>query len=397
MINLKKYEGESDLAFGIRCCEAKTTETWEELGNYINKICGTTYTSSKWRKAYQYYELVKNELKDKTIEEQKQELEDIKEQIKSERIKLQTCNLEKNRYVRQDARHDLWIEQIGDCITKLEPPKLERFEIKKNCKKYIQAFGDLHYGSCFKSTTNEYDPSIVKERFEILKNETIDFIKEKGLEELTIVDVGDQIQGILRMQDLRANDSTVVKATVEVAQLISTYLNDLSAYCDIVYYDVMYANHSQQRYLGSKANAFMDEDMGYIIGCYIRDVLSNNDRVTVKLPKDNDLYLEIDNIFDWNIIACHGHQIKNINDSLKDLSMQRRKFYDCVLLGHFHSNTSITVGESYNSDCEVLVVPSVVGSDNFADSLFRGSKASSMIYGFDEQYGHIETYKIILN
>lgn len=397
MINLKKYEGESDLAFGIRCCEAKTTETWEELGNYINKICGTTYTSSKWRKAYQYYELVKNELKDKTIEEQKQELEDIKEQIKSERIKLQTCNLEKNRYIRQDARHDLWIEQIGDCITKLEPPKLETIDVKKSSKKYIQAFGDIHFGSCFTSTTNEYSPKIVKERFEILKNETIDFIKEKGLEELTIVDVGDQIQGILRMQDLSANDSTVVKATVEVAQLISTYLNDLSAYCDIVYYDVMYANHSQQRYLGSKANAFMTEDIGYIIGCYIRDVLSNNDRITVKLPKDNDLYLEIDNIFDWNIIACHGHQIKNINDSLKDLSMQRRKFYDCVLLGHFHSNTSVTVGESYSSDCEVLVVPSVVGSDNFADSLFRGSKASSMIYGFDDIKGHTETYKIILN
>lgn len=395
---LKKYENENRVKFIVRRCDAKLKdETWKEVAENIRQELGETLDESAYRKMYQYYLMCKDALKDVAIEEQVQELEELKEELRKERIKIQTVNIERNRNSRQDARHDLWIEQLGDCITKLEPPKLETIEVKKSHKKYIQAFGDIHFGSCFTSTTNEYSPKIIKDRFEILKAETIDFIKEKGLEELTIVDVGDQIQGILRMQDLRANDSTVVKATIEVAQLISTYLNDLSAYCNIVYYDVMYANHSQQRYLGSKANAFMDEDMGYIIGCYIRDVLSNNDRVTIKLPKDGDMYLEIDNIFDWNIIAAHGHQIKNINDAVKDLSMQRRKFYDSVILGHFHSNTSVTVGESYSTDCEVLVVPSVVGSDNFADSLFRGSKASSVIYGYDEQYGHTETYKIILN
>lgn len=395
---LKKYENENRVKFIVRRCENKTAdETWKDVANNIRQELGEDLDDSAYRKMYQYYMMCKDALKDMTLEEQIQELEEIKEDIRKERIKLQTCNIERNRVERQDARQELWFEQLKDYLPKLEQPKLENVNIRKTNKKYIQAFGDIHYGSVFCSTTNEYEPKIAKDRFEILKGETIKFIQEKGLEELTILDVGDAIQGILRMQDLRANDSTVVKATIEVAQLISTYLNDLSAYCKIVYYNVTYANHSQQRYLGTKANAFMDEDMGYVISCYIRDVLANNDRITVIMPKDGEMYVEVTNIFDWNIIACHGHQIKNINDAIKDLSMQRRKFYDTVILGHFHSNTSITAGESYSSDCEVLVVPSIVGSDNFADSLFRGSKASSMIYGYDEVFGHTETYKIILN
>ena len=48
-------------------------------------------------------------------------------------------------------------------------------------------------------------------------------------------------------------------------------------------------------------------------------------------------------------------------------------------------------------DTEVLIAPSICGSDQYSDSLFKGSKSASAIYGFDEVFGHTETYKIILN
>lgn len=252
-------------------------------------------------------------------------------------------------------------------------------------------------GAEFISVNNEYSPKIVKDRFEILKSETIDFIKNKGLTELTIVGLSDYIQGCLRLNDLRINDSTVVKATVDIAQIVSTYLNDLSAYCNITYVDCCYGNHSQSRYLGSQANSMMNEDLGYVIGHYIQDTLSNNKRVEVILPKGEDTFVEVPNIFNFNIIIGHGHQIKNIENALKDLSMQRRKFYDYLILGHFHNGRNICSGESYAIDTEVLIAPSICGSDNYSDSLFKGAKSASMIYGFDETYGHIEDYKIILN
>jgi hypothetical protein len=57
----------------------------------------------------------------------------------------------------------------------------------------------------------------------------------------------------------------------------------------------------------------------------------------------------------------------------------------------------MVVGESYNNNLEVLTASSFIGSDPYSDSLYKGSKGAVDIYGFDERYGHTETYKIILN
>jgi len=209
--------------------------------------------------------------------------------------------------------------------------------------------------------------------------------------------LGDYIQGVLRANDLRANDSAVSKACVEIAEIMINFLNELSAYVEITYYDVIYANHSQIRYLGTQANAMMDEDLGYVIAHYIKTGLTCNKRVKIVLPREDETFVEIDNIFDFNIIAGHGHQIKNFNNAVADLSMQRHKFYDYVLLGHLHGGKEVTVNEAYGNNVELIVCPSFVGSDPYSDSLFTGSKASCGIYGFDKDYGHIETYKIILN
>ena len=99
----------------------------------------------------------------------------------------------------------------------------------------------------------------------------------------------------------------------------------------------------------------------------------------------------------YDVIAMHGHQIKNIENSIKDISMMRREFVDYLLLGHFHAGKQIVAHEGCCNDSEVLVAGSFVGSDPYSDSLFKGSKASVNIYGFDYIYGHTETYKIILN
>ena len=399
-MEFKRYENETDDELIYRVCSQKEMiGCWQDVADILNDLLDENYNESKYRKAYQAFEKMLDANRDKFIgyEEQVEELKKLKEELKAERIKIQTVNIEKNRIDRQDARQSLWYEQVGQYVKNLELPKFEALPTRKSNKKYLQTLADIHMGSEFVSATNEYSPKIVKDRFEILKEETVKFIKEKELDELTVVGLSDFIQGIVRMNDLRINDTTVVKASVDVAQIVSAYLNELSAYCNIVYYDVMYGNHSQQRYLGSSANAMMNEDLGYMIANFIKTSLNGNDRVKVILPNEDDKYLEITNIFNYNIIACHGHQIKNIENALKDLSFQRRKFYDYLITGHWHNDRNICVGESYSIDTEILVAPSICGSDQYSDSLFKGSKSASAIYGFDEVFGHTETYKIILN
>lgn len=97
------------------------------------------------------------------------------------------------------------------------------------------------------------------------------------------------------------------------------------------------------------------------------------------------------------IIAMHGHQIKNVENAIKDISILHKKFYDCVLIGHLHNGKEIPSHEGILGDAEILISPSFVGSDPYSDSICKGSKAVVKIYGFDRYFGHVETRKIILN
>lgn len=396
---IERLENESDNQLIYRICSLKDAiGTWEDVRDILNEILDVDYNESTYRKKFQYFNNILDANQDKFADTdlQLEEIEKQKELLKLERYKIQTVNVERNRNLRQEARKELLFEQIRDCIETLDAPKIEYVPSNKNKITYVQAIADVHYGADFVSQNNEYSKKIAKDRFEILKSRTIDFIKEKNIETLYVLSLGDLVQGILRINDLKINDSTVVESTVEIANIMSQYLNDLSAYCKIKFYDVVYANHSQTRYLGTQANVMMEEDLGYIIAHYIKTALSSNDRVEIILPNKNETMLDF-NIGKFNCCALHGHQIKNIENSLKDLSIMRRKFYDYVFTAHLHNNKTISCGESNLNDCEVLLAPSFCGSDNYADSLFKGSKASSMIYGFDEMFGNTETYKIVLN
>lgn len=326
-----------------------------------------------------------------------QKLQELQDAIFKERVKLQTANIEKSRILRQEARYEMFYEQIGQFVKQAEPPKFQPQYSKNNKKKYILAIADIHDGVVFKSTNNEYSPQIVEERFEILLNKTIEFVQEKQLLELTVLGLGDFVNGVLRANDLRVNDTSVVKSCVHVSNLMVEFLNKLSAYVKITYVDTIFSNHSQVRYLGTKANAMMDEDLGYIIANYIKTGLALNKRIEVVLPNENDTFVEVPNIFNFIIYCAHGHQVKNINSIVADLTIQRHKPITTVFLGHFHGGKEITVSEADSHNVECIVCNAFCGSDPYADSLYTGAKASCGIYGFDEKYGHTETYKIILN
>ena len=171
---------------------------------------------------------------------------------------------------------------------------------------------------------------------------------------------------------------------------------ELSIYTKIEYYHAPSANHTQIRPLGTKASEIADEDLEYLIGNYIKDLCSGNERISVHLAEEGKQYIEI-SVIGIEIIAMHGHQLKNVENSIRDLSMLRRSFIDYLILGHFHSGKEIPSFEGCCNDTEILVSPSFVGSDPYSDSLMKGSKAAVKIYGFDSTYGHTETYKFILN
>lgn len=325
------------------------------------------------------------------------ELDEKLSAIRKERIKLQTANVERTRLDRNEARQQYYYEQVGSVTTSLPLPEFKTIPLDESDSiEYLVAITDIHYGAYFKSENNEYSPKIAQERFEYLTCRLIDFIQEKKITKLHIATLGDILQGILRVNDLKINESSVVKATVEISRIIAMFLREISKYTNVEYYHVPSANHTQLRLLNTKANQLAEEDLEYVISNYIKDLSKGNERINVHLSDENKPYIEIP-IFDYDIIAMHGHQIRNIESAIKDLSLIRKSLVDYLILGHYHSGKEIPSYEGVCHDAEILICPSFVGSDPYSDSLMKGTKAAVKIYGFSDIYGHTETHKIILN
>lgn len=383
-----KLEGNNDL-------------DWSEIQAKYNITCNpdtirkasSTIFGGQFRTEY-----LKNQIYTNPDEFSKEkELDKKLADIRKERIKLQTANIERGRVDRSESRQEMYYEYVGKVINTLPLPEFQPIiGEEKSDTNYLVGLADVHYGATYKSINNEYSPQIAKERFEYLTGRLIDFIQEKKIQKLAIVSLGDLIQGVLRLSDLKINDSSIVKATVEICRLIAIMLNELSAYTNILYYHTPSANHTQIRVLNAKANELADEDLEFLMGNYIHDLCANNERIVVKLANEGEDFIEV-YVPGNEIIAMHGHQIKNVENAIRDISMLHKKFYDTVLLGHLHNGKEIPSNEGILGDAEVLISPSFVGSDPYSDKLCKGSKACVKIYGFDQLYGHTETYKIILN
>lgn len=373
---------------------------WSELHDKYSVKCNpdtirkgsSTIFGGKFRSDYEKYKAEKN----KSIDGN-DELDEKIEILRKERIKLQTANIERKRIDKSESRQEMYYEYVGRVIEALDPPVFRPIiGNKKSEINYVTTVADVHYGAKYYSINNEYSPEIAKERFEDLTGRLITFIQGKQIAKLTIVSLGDLLQGVLRLSDLKINDSSIVKATVEICRLIANMLNELSEYTEISYYHTPSANHTQIRVLNAKASELADEDLEYLMGNYIKDLCAHNDRISVHLAREGENFIEV-HIPGNEIIAMHGHQIKNVENAIKDISILHKKFYDTVLLGHFHNGKEIPSHEGILGDAEVLISPSFVGSDPYSDSICKGSKSCVKVYGFDRLYGHTETYKFILN
>lgn len=335
-------------------------------------------------------------LSDRNEDDLINELEEKKLELIKERKKLQATKVELNRKLTHEARFELFYENVKEEIKALPLPQFNviPYGVIEGKIEDVQVITDIHYGAKFKSENNEYSREICKQRFELLLAETITYCKRERLTKLKVFNLADDIQGILRITDLKINEVPVVQAVIEISRIIASYLNELSAYMNIEYYHTMSSNHSQTRPLGSKASELATEDLELIIGNYIKDLLANNDRIDVCLS-DKD-YFSI-NICGYDSLLAHGHQVKNIGSVVKDYSMLHKKFYQYVFLGHTHAGQTKVVGEGIDNSIEVLITPSFVGSDPYSDSLKLGAKAMSKIYRFEEGKGLIQTRNIILN
>lgn len=90
----------------------------------------------------------------------------------------------------------------------------------------------------------------------ILFNKVVDKIEDLGIKELSIIELGDGIDGVLRMSQLMRLRYGVIESSIRYADYLANWLNELSKYVSIKFQMVYDSNHNQLRLLDGKKNTF---------------------------------------------------------------------------------------------------------------------------------------------
>lgn len=391
---VKRRVDETEDEFIYRICDNKDLiGSWNNVADKLNSELGHSFDESKYRKQYS---IAKKMLPAMHVENLSTDLDEKIKELDKARQKLYATKTEYSRQIRHQSRFELFYENVKDAIQYIDVPEFVPDYMCEydDSNEYVLTIADIHAGARFDVDTNHYSLDECARRFSVLAEHMALYVKEHHVYKLNVMCLGDCIQGMIHLSDLQLNETTVVHATVFVSKLLAQFLNTLSQYCYVEYSHVPSSNHSQTRPLGTKASELASEDVEYVIGNYIKDVLVKNERVTVNL-NFGEQFTEI-SLFNFKSIAFHGHQFKSIQTALKDISFKRRVFYDYLFLAHFHAGQNITSGESAIADTETLICPSFVGTCPYADTLLKGAKPACKVFVFNQKYGHVDDHKIYL-
>lgn len=323
------------------------------------------------------------------------ELQVQKRELQKERVKLQTEKLEYNKWLREDARDELITEKICEAITTLPPLCIPKYvKPVHNNKAYCLVWGDEHYGAEFElkdlfgNIINSYSPEIFEERMWDLFNQTIEIIKKENIDTLHVYSMGDFSDGCLRVSQLMKLRCGVVDGTIQYANFITNWLNELTKYVQVKF-QMTDGNHTELRQLGQPKGTFTEDNMGKVVREFIKVRLEDNPNFT---------FIENPTGYIYGQLACntimgiHG-EVRNMERALKDFSQIYNVPIQYLFAGHLHHSKIEEVG--INS--EVINVPSIIGVDPYSLSLNKTSNASAKLVVFEQTKGKICEYTLKLN
>ena len=367
---------------------------------------GNAYNSSEVRKRMYgmktLIEVIEKEREQKIVEktnsEEKQnllnEIERAKIELEKERKKKQTINVEFNKLLREELFYESMERAIKERpLYKVAPP----LKINHNNKDGILAMSDFHYGREVSikglngEIINEYNTNIFKKRMHDLLSQTIDICLDIGIEHLHVMNLADCIDGILRVSQLRSLQTGIVDSVIEFSEFLAEWLNELSSYVRIDYYQC-WGNHDEIRPLSGKKGDFPHENVNKIIMKFLELSLSNNTNVVIH---NEDLPFIYFDICGSKVFGYHGED-KNLPKTLKWFEDIYGENIDYIFGGHLHSQSLETVGMGSYADKQAIRIPSICSIDDYSMGLHSSSRAGANIFIFEEGKGKKSTEDIWL-
>lgn len=327
-------------------------------------------------------------VKDGAPSEEKENLEQILEEIKKEKIKVQTANLEYNANLRRDARQDMLSEKVVDAINRLEPfePVEENGDWVYSPEEGLLLISDIHAGAEFEVRgvdgykINAYSFEILRARFEYLLN-WLDKNYNREAKFLTIGVLGDIVEGLLRLSSLAKLKEPVVDTVIRFSEFFADWLNRLSQVLGVsISVEIISGNHDEIRMLQQKSYS-AEENFAKLVAEYVRLRLQNNERVTVH----DCATARVVPVAEHNVLLEHG--TKNAINTYRYFSDVQGKWIEAMYCGHLHSTETKSLGSFDGIDVIIHRVGSVMGIDPYSDSIRKGSVPSCHLAYYSETEG----------
>lgn len=323
-------------------------------------------------------------------------LEAIKNEVGALRLTKQEAQEDfrvLNKLVRETSRELIVVEEVKKAISELDWMNYDSLDFTpiyndNRPKKIAVAFiSDLHYGFDGNNDLTEYNPAIAKKLMKAYAEKLLDVCLKENVYDLTVVNLGDLVEGDLRNQSLFDAQKTLSTQAIEATNLVVEFLNILSQHLSVSYTGIA-GNHDRltrnpkEGVLGNHVMAFSN--------AIIENVALHTKNFQYFSP-DNDYYTML-HINGVNVLAVHGDRTSMLKESvLAEQSVLFGMDIDVLVGGHFHNHRVKEVG----NDKYVALFGSIKGSDDYSIQIGRTSSRSQGLMLFDDN-GDFEIRQIKL-
>jgi len=397
-----RQEGETIKQYKIRLFKNKEIYglNTQDIADLINKETGDNFSESTYRKWFRNYIEGYEDAKKEVLSENDliKEYELKKQELEKEKIKVRTEKLTLMQALREEARFELFIEHAVEAIRKTKPILINTNKItvleNNNKKSGLLIFADAHYGKellirgLHGEIINQYNIEIFEQRMWKLLSETINIIKKENFDKISVFNLGDEIEGILRISQLMSLKLGLVDSAIGFAYFIASWLNELSKYVYIDYYSTE-GNHTDLRLITGKKGDLPEENISKIIQVLVSEIIKDNPNIKVHKNNTDKIFT---NIQGFNILGIHGEE-KNILQAIRDFSFIYNTSIDYLCTGHKHHTNSISAG--IKRGC--IGVGSIIGVDDYSMQLKKISSPSATFVVFEENKGKAIEYTINLD
>lgn len=382
--------------------------TWDDIAEILNTENACNFSESFYRKRYK--QLLENEVEalsnpekqestipntDTSLSEstpQTERLENLLREIRKEKAKLSDERVQNGAYIRAISREETLKEIARSAVEQISSRKIlgnENVCISSGGNnEAVLVISDWHYGLVCNNAWNKFSPEIAEQRINKLKHEVIRHCTDAEVSKLFVINLSDLICGRIHLPLRLESRFDVITQTMRVSEILSEFLDDLSAYFDIEYYDCE-DNHS--RVEPNKADSLHIENFTRIIKWYLSSRLSSNKRINIHV--ENEYSEDIISFYcnGFRFVAVHGDKDK-MSNVVENLSLMTHERLDIVLTAHMHHFAGDEVNETV-----VLQNGALVGTDRYAASIRKSSVPSQNLIIVSQDNPTEDIHRIILN